>query len=132
MKLQLNQDVKKTAGKEPEFPKIVYYLLSISLVLFVILTALTMCPRYEDAEDDYGSVIPGNHHIAKKVFTQQGNSTGFLRRNLPQVILMGTSGTGLNLLREVLDGHSSLKIVQKNIQYFEENKIFNKGLYWYQ
>jgi hypothetical protein len=126
MKLKLNQDVKKAVEREPEFPKVVYYLLSFSLVLFFILTALQIHVKYED-----GSVIPGNYHVAKKIVTPLKCSKGLRRRNLPTAILMGSRGTGLELLKEVLEGHPSLKMVRENLRFFEDGHVFNKGLYWY-
>lgn len=129
MKLKLNQDVKKAAEKEPEFPKVIYYLLSFSLVLFVILTALEIRVKYEDGEN--GPVFPGNHQVAKKILTSQKDSKGLRRRNLPTAILMGSRGTGLELLKEILEGHPSLKMVQENLRFFEDGNVFNNGLYWY-
>lgn len=135
MKLILNRDVKNTVEKEPEFPKIIYILLSISLVLFVILVALAIHLRFADAEDDHDHrlIIPGEHHITKKILDSQENSDKrHLRKNLPEVILMGANGTGLGLLKEVLEDHPQLKILQKKLGFFEDATIFNKGLYWYQ
>jgi len=153
LKLKHRDEKKSETVEKPKFPRILYLLLAISLVLLLTLVVFEeiesprgyfagwkIANEAPDANSTSQHLRPNqsevsenhhHHHQNKKPLVAMENLATGPKKKLPEVIMIGVRQGGFELLWKIFQEHPQMKIVQKETKFFEHDKLYHKGLDWY-